>query len=128
VTIPQQALPQPAVPGRPPPLRVIPQPGDALDDLLDRYEIALARVAEAKAQADTIDAAIKNLITSAYASYVQAGVTVFDIEGAAHRPARRLAWQAKRLFDKDRFSAEHPGEYERYLKWGRGFWGWRKPS
>ena len=125
--------PQPAVtrqePAPPPPeITVTPQPGDGIDDLRARLADADARLADAKRNRDSADAALKQALTALVPrdGTGQLTAAVVNVPATSHLPALRLGWGAKRLFDKERFEAEHPGVYDRYLKWGQGFWGWRK--
>jgi hypothetical protein len=130
VTTPQQAppqLPEPP-PARPDPYVITPRPGDRLDDLLSRLDAADAALAQAKSYRDTIDAALKLHLTSMIPRDGQGRLTTgaVDIPASATRKARRLGWGAKRTFDKDRFVQVHgQAAYDSWLKFGKGFWGWR---
>jgi hypothetical protein len=105
----------PATP--PPPPRVTPVPGQPLHELLGQREAAKAQLAEAKARVDTIDKAIKNMLTQA-----NPGVAVIDIAGDSSVAPLRLAWRTPRRLDTERFKAEQKQMYDHYLTWGTPYW------
>lgn len=130
MTVPQQAPQQarPPKPEPPPPFVVTVQPGDLTDDLLGRLDAADAALAAAKAYRDEVDAALKLHLSGLIPRDAQDRLlhSAVDIPASATRKARRLAWSAKRTFDKDRYIATFgQAAYESWLKYGKGFWGWR---
>src|ERR1700728_1495056 len=88
------------------PFLVTAQPGSPLAELLDRRDMALAREAEAKAEAKSLSAQIKNELTLACQ-----GRTKVDIDSPG-RARMRLAWRAKRLFNREQFDQAYPGVYD----------------
>lgn len=110
----------PAPAAQPVAYRITPQDGDELDELLGAYEAALARAKEAKDFADGISTRIKSLLTAS----VPQGTRKIDVAGNAYRKPRCLSWVAKQRFARDRFDADYPQVYEKYLEWGKGYWSW----
>jgi hypothetical protein len=105
--------PVPASP--PPPVRVTPEPGTPLHELLGQREAANDRV-------DAINKAIANILT-----HQHPGVGVIDIAAARMTPLR-LAWRTPRRLDTDRFRKEQAAMYDYYLKWGKAYWDLRPIS
>jgi hypothetical protein len=112
-------LPAPAAPAQQPadqPFLVTAQPGSPLADLLDRRDMALARQAEAEAEAKSLTAQIKNELTLACQ-----GRTRVDID-SPRRPRMRLAWRTPRKFNRGRFDGFYPGVYEQFMEFTQGHW------
>ena len=111
---------------KPPPFLVTPEPGDELDDLLARLDMADAQLDEAKKYRDSIDAKVKAHLTGMVprnpdGSLVTGTITV---PASQVRKPRTLSWKVTRVFSKDKFDADHPGMREQYMVPGKGFWSW----
>lgn len=105
----------------PPPLQVIPQPGDELDEWLGQYEVALAQARDAEKHAKSIDAKIKGELSR---RAVLAGAQSVEVAGNSWRKSRTLNWVTKRKLNRKRFDKDYPGVYEQYLEYGDGYWSW----
>jgi hypothetical protein len=123
VTIPQQpAQHVPAPPPRPPEYTLTVEPGSTLEDLLLRLEDAAGRVTAAEEVYELCEGAVKAELTRV----APRGTAIINVPPGPNRPAKRLAWGARKKFRRDDFDRAYPGVYERYQEWGKGFWGWRK--
>jgi len=98
------------------PFLVTAQPGSPLAILLDRRDMAQAREAEAKAEAVSLTAEIKNELTLACR-----GREKVDIDSPG-RERLRLAWRTPRKFNRKLFSQVYPGVYEKFMEYGKGHW------
>lgn len=114
-------------PGTPPqrqretPVRIDPLPGSQLDQLMDDRTAAKAALDIAKEWFKAADAKIKNQIPAALTRPDDSIPGRIVIGGAGHRPDIAMCWEKTGKFDREKFDADFPGLYERYLIPG-GHW------
>lgn len=113
--MPQQT-PQPEANGSR--LRIVPEPGSRLEQLLCMHDALKARAKEAKDQVEACVKAIENEIATAHP-----GVPAFDIQGSAHWPALRMTWApgAWRV-DSKTMKKKDPVTYVRWAVQGDAHW------
>jgi|ERR1041385_3854882 len=103
--------------------RITVAPGSPLDQLLDRKDAAKARLDEAQADFDAIDAEIKSQVTMA----VPEGTEKIVLSGGASRPPQALTWHEGKWYAPAEWLRDNaPAVWQAARKQGRGYWGWGK--
>ena len=105
--------------------RIDPAPGSPLDQLMNRKDAAKARLDEAQADFDAVDAEIKAQVTMA----VPEGTEKIVISGGTSRPPQALTWHEGKWYAPVQWLKDYaPAVWEASRKQGRGYWGWGKPG